>query len=119
MNIKHINKKARLTSYVKQMYNCLTRLDQKYQKKTSSYRAKEESKMYELEIETRDKIFRVGNPKAAKASKHFFFFSIRIKDGRGFWHTIGHCKLLKDAEGLVKKLNDAIIREDDTVYLSI
>ena len=118
MNINYTNKKVRLTSYVKQIYNYITRLGQNI-KKASPYRVKEESKMYELEIETRYKIFRVENPKMAKVSEHFLYCSVKVKDEKGFWHTVGHCKYPKDAEELVKKLNNAILRGEDTVYLDI
>lgn len=75
--------------------------------------------MYELEIETREKIFWVVDPKAAKTSEHFFYCSVKVKDGNGFWHTVGHCKYPKDAQEMAKKLTNAIARGEDAVYLNI
>ncbi len=74
-----------------------------------------------LEIETKNKICKVKNPRKAREKDYFFFSAVEVMDSEGKWHGI--IKSFGDpiwkVRGMVNKINDAIRQKKTYVNVEL
>lgn len=76
--------------------------------------------MYELEIETKNNLKKIRNPKKARIIDKIFFDILQVMDGEGKWHTVCHCCVgLATAQIIVNNINIAIKKHKSSVYVDI
>ena len=76
--------------------------------------------MYVLEIETRDQVKRIENPRKARIVDGFYKERLEVMDNDGKWHTI--VKMWNgETEGqiVVMKINDAIKKKSPHIFVNI
>jgi len=73
--------------------------------------------MYVLEIETKNHLKKIKNPRRAVAKDLMVWSIVKVMDGDGNWHFIGHCFFPTDAEDAAYIINDAICDREKDVYL--
>ncbi len=76
--------------------------------------------MYVLEIETRNKLKRIENPRKARILDLIFTDCLQIMDNDGKWHTIctGWIGGLR-GQILIMQINDAIKRKENQIYIDL
>lgn len=77
--------------------------------------------MYVLEIETKNKLQKIENPRKARVVDRIFFDSIQVMDNNGVWYTIwSGIALTKAKESkILYDIKSAIKNKDKTIYLDI
>ena len=77
--------------------------------------------MYVLEIETKNKLQKIENPRKPRVVDRIFFDSIQVMDNNGVWHTIwSGIALTKAKESkILYDIKSAIKNKDKTIYLDI
>lgn len=76
--------------------------------------------MYELEIETKNKLKRIKNPRKARFRDRIFFYSIQVMTNDGKWHTICNCSEgVATLRMVVDDINKAIKKRSLSVYLDV
>ena len=75
--------------------------------------------MYTLEIETKNKIIKVNNPKKAKVKDFIIFDALQLMDENGKWRTICYVSTepRSKTEYAVDTLNSAVKKNKSTVYI--
>lgn len=61
-----------------------------------------------LEIETKNHLREIRNPRKARDRDWIVRCGVQVMDGKGKWHSIGHCFFPSDAERAANKINKAI-----------
>lgn len=75
--------------------------------------------MYELEIETNNTVKKIRDPRKAKASDWMVRCVVRVMDGNGIWHFVGHCFHPTDASWAADDINRAIGARKKSVFVDI
>ena len=75
--------------------------------------------MYELEIETKNSLKKIRNPRKAKDSDWILRCVVLVMDGKGKWHLIGHCFHPTDASWAADDINEAIKNKKTSIYVDI
>ena len=76
--------------------------------------------MYVLEIETKNKLKRIENPRKARIVDRIFFDLLQVMDNNGKWHTLCKCFLgVSEEQILVYKINRAILHKEPRIYIDI
>lgn len=74
-----------------------------------------------LEIETKNKIYKVKNPRKAREKDYIFFLAVEVMDSEGKWHKI--IKSFGDpvwkVRGMVGEINDAIRQKETYVNVEL
>ena len=73
--------------------------------------------MYELEIETANHLKKIQNPRKAKDSDWILRCVVRVMDGKGKWHLVGHCFHPTDAACAAADINRAIRNKESSVLV--
>ena len=73
--------------------------------------------MYVLEIETKNSLKKIRNPRKAKACDWIVTCVVRVMDGEGVWHLIGHCFFPSDASMAANDINRAIKEQKSLVLV--
>lgn len=74
--------------------------------------------MYVLEIETKDKLKRIENPRKARFVDRIFFDILEVMDCNGDWHKICKGSVGIDLQGFIlKKIEDAIKNKKKSIDL--
>lgn len=76
--------------------------------------------VYELEIETKNKIKRIKNPRKARVKDGIFFDILQVMDGNGKWNTIC-CFVISYStqRRIVDEINKAIKEKEKVVCIDI
>lgn len=74
--------------------------------------------MYKLEIETKNRLKRIRNPRKARAKDLIVRAIVEVMDENSKWHFIGHCFYEVDAEWAADDINDAIKAKEKTIDVS-
>jgi len=74
-------------------------------------------KEWVLEIETRNCLKKIREPRRARDIDLGFLSIIQIMDGEGKWHWIGNTLYLSNAQVAVYEINTAILRKESIVVL--
>ncbi len=74
-------------------------------------------KAYVLEIETKNRIRRITNPRKARSISLIFTTIIQVMDGTGKWKYIGSCSYLEDIGTLLLLINLSIM--DRIEYINL
>lgn len=80
---------------------------------------KKHKKSYVLEIEIKDKIIRIENPRKVKIEKHKLMHALKVKDKQGRLQYIGCIFFINDIERAACKVYYAIKNKENRVYLDI
>lgn len=75
--------------------------------------------MYYLEIETENKVKKILNPRKSRVYDMIFRCFVKIMDGNGNWHLVGHCFYMSDAEEAADEINVAIKKKRECVSLEL
>ena len=76
--------------------------------------------MYELEIETKNKLKKIKNPKKARIKDIIFFDILQVMDCDGKWHVVCKCCVgVTTAQIILNDINDAIKKRQSSVYVDI
>ena len=76
--------------------------------------------MYELEIETKNKLKKIKNPRKVRIKDMIFFDLLQVMDGDGIWHTICVCSVgVACGQFIVNRINHIIERRQPSVYVDI
>ncbi len=76
--------------------------------------------MYALEIETKNKLKKIEDPRKARMSDRIFFDSLQVMDGNGKWHTVCNCCIgVGTAQIIVDDINAAIKKRLSSICLDI
>ncbi len=76
--------------------------------------------MYVMEIETKDKLKKIENPRKARIVDRIFFDMLQIMDNDGKWHTICKCFLgISDEHCLIARINRAIHEKKTQIFIDI
>jgi hypothetical protein len=76
--------------------------------------------MYVLEIETKNRLKKIENPRKARIRDRIFFDSLQVMDENGKWHTICNCLVgVGYGRMIVYKINSAIEQHLSSVYVDI
>lgn len=74
--------------------------------------------MYILEIETKNKLIKVKNPRKARFVDRIFWDVFQILDNDGKWNKICHCTVGVNLQRIiVEKVNFAIRSGKKSIYL--
>ena len=74
-----------------------------------------------LEIETKNKICKVNNPRKAREKDYFFFSAVEVMDSEGKWHRIINSfgDPIWKVKGMVREINDAISQNETYVNVEL
>lgn len=76
--------------------------------------------MYVLEIETKDKLKNVSNPRKARIQDRVFCDVLQVMDGKGRWRTICRCTVgVMKGMRIVEEINSAIRKKKKSIYVDI
>lgn len=76
--------------------------------------------MYVLEIETKNKLKKIEDPRKARMSDRIFFDSLQVMDGNGKWYTVCNCLVgVGYGQIIVDKINRAIKKRLPSVCVDI
>lgn len=75
--------------------------------------------MYELEIETKNHIKKIRNPRKVRSIDLIFRVIVQVMDEDGKWHFIGHAFYPSDGEYAILKIYLAIQSEEEYVDINI
>lgn len=76
--------------------------------------------MYVMEIETKDKLKKIENPRKARIVDRIFYDMLQIMDNDGKWHTICKCFLgVSEGQILVYRINMAIYYKESQIFIDI
>lgn len=76
--------------------------------------------MYELEIETKNNLEKIRNPRKARIADRIFFDSLQIMDDSGKWHTVCCCVVgVSKGQIIIDKIEKAINKKQPYVYVDI
>lgn len=76
--------------------------------------------MYELEIETKNTLKKIKNPRKARIIDRIFFDSLQIMDDNGKWHTVCRCTVgVSTARMIIDDIDLAIKKHQSSVYVDI
>lgn len=74
--------------------------------------------MYVLEIETKNELIKIKNPKKARFVDRIFWDVFQILDNDGKWNKICSCNVGVNLQKIiVEKVNLAIKSEEKSIYL--
>lgn len=71
--------------------------------------------MYVLEIETKNHLKKIENPRKARDIDLGLWSLVQVMDGDGKWHFIGHTMFFEDAQIATYLINEAIKEKTDSV----
>ena len=76
--------------------------------------------MYEFEIETKNKLKRIKNPRKARMKDWILFYTLQIMDENGKWITVCN-STISDTEGyiIVQNINEAIKNHETSICVDI
>lgn len=76
--------------------------------------------MYELEIETKNKLKRIKNPRKARMKDWILFYTLQIMDENGKWITVCNSDV-DDAKAynVVQDINKAIKNHETSICVDI
>ena len=74
-------------------------------------------KAYVLEIETKNRIKRITNPRKVRDISLIFTTIIQVMDGTGKWKYIGTCPYLADVEIVLLSINFTIMSGREYINL--
>ena len=76
--------------------------------------------MYVMEIETKDKLKKIENPRKARIVDRIFYDMLQIMDNDGKWHTIVKMWIgVTEGQIVVMKINDAIKKKSPHIFVNI
>lgn len=76
--------------------------------------------MYELEIETKNTLKKIKNPRKVRIVDRIFFDSLQVMDEDGKWHTVCHCSVgVATGRIIVGDIHKAIQQCCPSVYVDI
>lgn len=76
--------------------------------------------MYELEIETKNNLKKIRNPRKARIRDRIFFDSLQVMDDNGKWHTVCSCVIgVSKGRMIIDDINKAIKKRQLSVYIDI
>lgn len=75
----------------------------------------EDKKDWVLEIETRNSIKKIKNPRKARASDLIVRCIVKIMDGDGKWHFVGHSFYESSSEIAANCINEAIKKKKEYI----
>ena len=73
--------------------------------------------MYELEIETKNTIKKIEEPRKATVIDLAITSLVRVMDGKGKWHKIGFYFSLEDANIIADNINYAIEQRETAICI--
>lgn len=73
--------------------------------------------MYELEIETENRLRKIQNPRKARDIDLGILSIIQVMDGDGKWHFVGFTIFWEDAQNATEEINCAIENKESTVLV--
>lgn len=74
-----------------------------------------------LEIETKNKICRIKNPRKVREKDYILFSAVQVMDSEGKWHGIikSFGDPLWKVRGMVREINDAIRQKETYVNVEL
>ena len=75
--------------------------------------------MYELEIETKNTLKKITNPRKARIRYWVLVDVLQVMDDDGKWHNVCTKPIITHQYSVIREINDAIKNRKKSVYLDI
>lgn len=73
--------------------------------------------MYELEIETKNRVKKIRNPRKARDIDLGVWSIVQVMDENGKWRFVGHTMFLENAQNATEEINEAIETEENSILI--